>query len=85
MALHPQQSVEADSRSDILHQLTILFIGYNAPTLTDVAASKKHKITSTKKTFQKTSSSSNRTLTIASAPNADVPADATPPRSEGNK
>ena len=60
-------------------------IGYNAPTLADMAAGKKQKVTSTKKTIQKTPGSFSRTLTIASAPNADVPADATPPRSEGNK
>ena len=55
-------------------------IGYNAPTLADMAAGKKQKVTSTKKTIQKTPGSFSRTLTIASAPNADVPADATPPR-----
>ena len=60
-------------------------IGYNAPTLADVAAGKKRKITSTKKIFQKTSGSSSRTLTIESALNADVPADATPLRSECNE
>jgi hypothetical protein len=60
-------------------------IGYNAPTLADVAVGKKHNITSTKKTIQKTSGSSSRTPTIASAPNANVPVDATPPRSEGNE
>jgi len=42
-------------------------------------------MTSTKKTIQKTPGSSSRTLTIASALDADVPTDATPPRSEGNK
>ena len=42
-------------------------------------------MTSTKKIIQKTPSSSSRTLTIASALDADVPTDATPPRSEGNK
>ena len=50
-----------------------------------MAASKKRKITSTKKTIQKNPGSSSRTLTIASALDADVPTDATPPRSEGNK
>jgi len=45
-----------------------------------MAAGKKQKVTSTKKTIQKTPGSFSRTLTIASAPNADVPADATPPR-----
>jgi hypothetical protein len=59
-------------------------IGYNAPTLADVTAGKKRKMTSTKKTVQKTPSSSSRTLTIASALDADVSADASPLRSEGN-
>jgi len=60
-------------------------IGYNAPTLADVAAGKKRKVTSTKKTIQKTPSSSSRTLIIALAPNADVSVAASPPRSEGNE
>jgi hypothetical protein len=60
-------------------------IGYNAPTLADVAAGKKRKVTSTKKTIQKTPGSSSRTLIIALAPNADVSAAASPPRSEGNE
>ena len=42
-------------------------------------------MTSTKKIAQKTYGSSSQVLTIASAPNADAPTDATPPRSEGNK
>ncbi|XP_039787010.1 uncharacterized protein LOC120653311 [Panicum virgatum] len=57
-------------------------IGYDAPTLIDVAAGKKRKMTSTKKMIQKTPGSSNRTLTIASAPDADASAYASPPRSE---
>ena len=60
-------------------------IGYNALTLADVAVGKKRNITSTKKTIQKTSGSSSRTLTISSGLNADVPADATPLRSECNE
>ena len=51
-------------------------IAYNAPTLADVAAGKKRKMTSTKKTIQKNPSSSCRTLAFASAPDADVPTDA---------
>jgi len=62
-------------------------IGYNAPTLADVTAGKKCKMTSTKRTIQKTPGPSSQILTIASAPDAgaDAPTDATPPRSEGNK
>ena len=60
-------------------------IGYDAPTLADVAAGKKRKMTSTKKTAQKTHGSSSQVLTITLAPDADAPTDATPPRSEGNK
>jgi hypothetical protein len=46
---------------------------------------KKRKMTSTKKTAQKTHGSSSQVLTITSAPDADAPTDATPPRLEGNK
>jgi len=60
-------------------------ISYDAPTLADVTVCKKRKMTSTKKTAQKTHGSSSQVLTITLAPDADAPIDATPPRSEGNK
>ena len=60
-------------------------IGYDAPTLADVTIGKKRKMSSTKKTAQKTHGSSSQVLTITLAPDADAPTDATPPRSEGNK
>ena len=59
-------------------------IGYDAPTLADVAAGKKHKMTSTKKTAQKTHDSSSQVLIIASAPN-DTPTDVVSFSSDGNK
>ena len=59
-------------------------INYDAPTLADVTIGKKRKMSSTKKTAQKTHGSSSQVLTITSAPDADAPTDATPPRSEGN-
>ena len=60
-------------------------IGYDAPSLADVAAGRKRKMTSTKRTAQKTQSSSSHALTITSAPDADVPTDAVSSSSEGNK
>ena len=60
-------------------------IGYDAPTLADVAGGKKRKMISTKKTAQKTHGSSSQVLTITSAPDGNAPTDATPPHSEGNK
>jgi len=42
-------------------------------------------MTNTKKMLQKTPGSSSRTLTIASAPDADASAYASPPRSEGDE
>ena len=60
-------------------------IGYDAPSLADVAASKKRKMTSTKRTAQKTQGISGHTLAIASAPNVDAPTDAVSSPSEGNR
>ena len=83
--LHVQQSAEAGSRLDILHQLTILSsVMTHQPSLMSLLA-KKRKMTSTKKTAQKTHGSSSQVLTITSAPDGNAPTDATPPHSEGNK
>jgi len=60
-------------------------IGYDAPTLADVAAGRKRKMISTKRTAQKTQVSSGPTLAITSAPDADVPTDAVSSPSEGNR
>jgi hypothetical protein len=60
-------------------------IGYDAPSLADVAAGKKRKMTSTKRTAHKTQGSSSHALTIASAPDADAPTDVVSSSSEGNK
>ena len=59
-------------------------IGYDAPTLADVAAGKKRKMTSTKRTAQKTQGSSSQILTIASAPNVNAPTNIVSSASEGN-
>ena len=59
-------------------------IGYDAPTLSDVAAGKKCKMTSTKRIAQKTQGTSSQILTIASAPNVDAPTDVVSSPSEGN-
>ena len=59
-------------------------IGHDAPSLADVAAGRKHKITSTKKPARKTQGSSSQTLAITSASHADASADVLPSSSEGN-
>ena len=60
-------------------------IGYDTPTVADVAAGKKCKITSTKRIAQKTQSPSGHALTIASAPDANAPTDVASSLSEGNR